>query len=227
MKITKKELKDMVQQIVEESKVELVEEAKIKRGHEMFDTLNQLGKLLKKKERLELKIKEVGKEIKPLEPAVKRFIKTLDDKIAETNRVIIDLKEIEAKMSQTPKYKKMAQKLWKELKNDETEFGGYAEQFKEMTGAKDSLGDVTVKRGRSAYEFEEQVVEEGILDSLTAIQGFAKGAVEKVTKAIKGVISLFTKNDENLKEADKFIKKANKAIDKEEDKQAEKESQED
>jgi hypothetical protein len=213
MKVTKNELKSIIKEVIEESNG-LVQEAKIKKGHEMFATLNTLGKLMKKKEKMDDKSKEVGKEIKKYEPEVKKFLKTLDDKIAETNRVIIDLKEIEAKLSQTPSYKKAAEELWKDLGKDSKEFKKYAEQFKGMQPAKDSLGKATIKKGRSAKEFDE-VVEEGFLDGVAAVKEMAKGAVDKIVDGFKKVIALFTKNDKNLADAKKLLKEGEKAVAKE------------
>ncbi len=199
MVLTKSQLKGLIKEIIEESRI--VEEAKIKVGDEMYEQLNAFGKLLKAKERAEDEVKRIGAEIKAMEKPIKQFVATLDDKIAETNRVMVKLEEIGAKLSQTPKYQKMAETLYEELKGNLDGFKTFAEEFKELTAAKIVMSS-EVKRGRPAAD---DVVEEGILDGLKTL---AKGAVDAILGKIKSVINLFKKNETTLEKANAFLKEA-------------------
>jgi len=209
MKVTKKELKKMIKGMVEES---LVQEAVITSGsnQEMYDLLSDIARLKKSRDDAEEKFKELKTEFSNKQKAVKKFLKNVDDKIAETNDVIVELKKI-IKTGKSPSYVNMAEKLYEELKGD---LKGFKDMAKTFIDTKEKVSyelDTKIKKGRRAKEVEEsRIVEEGLIDGILDFGSLVKKNINKIGTKVKEWISLIKKNEKTINKAHALIEKANK-----------------
>ena len=207
MKITKKELANMVREIIEESVITS------KDNEEMYNLLSEIARLKNKVDKKEEELKELKTEFSNKQKEVKKFLKKLDDKIAETNDVVVELEEI-IKYAKQPSYVTMAKKLYEELNSDLKGFDDMAKTFISKTPKKSYELKTKVKQGRRAkeesYRRHRRVIEEGkLMDSIIDFGTIVKKNINKLGEKIKEWTSLLKKHDKTMDKAKNLIKKAN------------------